>query len=276
MAAINSSYLRFPLDLEDNQQGHLMKINVYPSGSQLGSTPAPLDFSGFDGSVEGFISGISGLTQSIPQNSASAKSTICLFIPGGGNGGPLQWEMIHDYDEVKLTRLGMGVVGGVTRAAIQAGLGAARIAGQGTINPKVDVLYSNSQLRKFMFSYFMAPQSQQENNSMKAIIKTLRKYSAPELALGGAENQQSAFRSGFWFIPPAEFEIQFYHSIDGGWRENASIPKIGRCVLERIDVNYTQQGEFSTFADGSPTTAQLTMQFREMRIVSQADVENGY
>lgn len=265
MPAIDNNYLRFPIDLEDNQQGHLMKISIYPSGSQLGSTPNTLDFSNP-------LSFAESLTGSNPN---SAK-TVCLFVPGGGNGGPLQWEMIHDYDEVKLTRLGMGIVGGVTRTALQAGIGAARVLGQGTINPKVDVLYSNSQLRRFMFSYFMAPQSQQENTQMKNIIKTLRKYSAPELTLGGAENQQSAFRSGFWFIPPAEFEVQFYHSQGGSWRENTGVPKIGRCVLERIDVNYTQQGEFSTFSDGSPTTAQLTMQFREMRIVSQADVENGY
>lgn len=275
MPAIGNNYLKFPIDLADNQHGHFMKISIYPSGALGGSNPVTPDFSGF-GLFENVFTATGTLAQSLVQSNPNPNMTICLFIPGGGNGGPLQWEMVHDYDEVKLTRLGMGIIGGVTRAAVQAGIGAARLLGQGTINPKVDVLYSNSQLRKFMFSYFMAPSSQQENDSMKTIIKALRKYSAPELTLGGAENQQSAFRSGFWFIPPAEFEIQFYHTMNGGWRENTSIPKIGRCVLERIDVNYTQQGEFSTFIDGSPTTAQLTMQFREMRIVSQADVENGY
>lgn len=275
MPSLSNNYLRFPIDLEDNQQGHFMKIGIFPSGAQLGSNPNTPDFSGFSLSPEGIQNGISTLGQSLTNN-PNPNMTICLFIPGGGNGGPLQWEMIHDYDEVKLTRLGMGLIGGVTRTALQTGIAAARIMGQGTINPKVDVLYSNTQLRKFMFSYFMAPSSSKENDSMKSIIKNLRKFSAPELTIGGAENQQSAFKSGFWFIPPAEFEIQFYHSINGAWQENTSIPKIGRCVLERIDVNYTQQGEFSTFQDGSPTTAQLTMQFREMRIVSQADVENGY
>lgn len=275
MPSLSNNYLRFPIDLEDNQQGHFMKISIFPSGAQLGSNPVTPDFSGF-GMFQNVFTGASTLAQSLTQSNPNPNMSICLFIPGGNTGGPLQWEMVHDYDEVKLTKLGMGLIGGVTRTAVQTGIAGARILGQGTINPKVDVLYSNSQLRKFMFSYFMAPASSKENDSMKSIIKALRKYSAPELTLGGAENQQSAFKSGFWFVPPAEFEIQFYHSVNGSWHENTSIPKIGRCVLERIDVNYTQQGDFSTFQDGSPTTAQLTMQFREMRIVSQADVENGY
>jgi len=248
MAEANQTYLRFPLDLDDEQQGHLMKIDIYPSGSLLGSTP----------------------------RNTSSVSSICLFIPGGGNGGPLQWEMVHDYDEVKLTKLGMGMIGGVTKTVAEAGLGAARLAGQGVINPKVDVLYSNSQLRRFMFSYFMSPSSAKENESMKAIIKSLRKYSCPELALGSGINQQSALKSGFWFVPPAEFQIEFWYLNNGSWQINPSLHKIGRCVLERIDVNYTQQGEFSTFVDGSPITVQLTMQFREMRIISQQDVEIGY
>ena len=281
--------LVFPSDLTSKQQGHFMKIQIEPS--QAGSARAERD-------------------------------TIFLFIPGGQQNGPLQWQMVHEYDDVKLTKLGAGVIGGVVRLLPGgdtltsvanklggAALGAARVAGLGTINPKVDVLYGNSQLRTFQFSFFMAPQSQKESQTLREIIKKLRKNSAPELtstiggvnlantpgvqefaqALGGQagnaftspSGQGSQLNSGLWFIPPSEFIISFHSITKNGVSgfnapENEYLPKIGRSVLERIDVDYTQQGEFSTFNDGAPTNLQLTMVFREMRLISRYDVENGY
>jgi hypothetical protein len=282
---VGSPSLMFPADLSSKQQGHFMKIQIFPS--KIGSE--------------------------------KKTETIFLFIPGGNQNGPLMWEMIHEYDDVKLARLGTGVVGAITRmipgygeqiagAASNIGgkaLGAARVAGLGTINPKVDVLYGNSELRQFNFSFFMSPQSKKETESLKSIVKTLRKFSAPEIAtldqiasnlpgqireflpdnlgtnFNSPSGQGSQLKSGLWFIPPAEFQISFHSISDNGQGglnapENPYIPKIGRCVLNKVVVDYTQQGDFSTFTDGAPTNLQLTMSFREMRIISQADVDNGY
>lgn len=246
--------LRFPLDLGSSNQGHFMTITIYPSGKDK----RPL--------------------------------TVALFIPGGGQNGALQWQMAHEYDEVKLTRLGMNMIGAVSAplgAAAGAALGYERVTGKGTINPKVDVLYANSDLREFQFDFFMSPQTKAEQQAMDKIIRLLRKYSAPEIV--GAAPQwlqqgvqqyvpglSSQFKTGFWFTPPAEFEVKFRHVQDGQAQENQYMPKIARSVLRRVDVNYTQQGEFSTFKDGAPTSAQLTLVFKEMRIIEQKDIENGY
>jgi hypothetical protein len=255
--------LKFPSDLNTYQQGHFMKINIYPSSGAPKPQSSTVD-SGY-------------------------SDTISLFVPGGQQNGPLQWQMIHEYDDVKLTRLGVGTVGAITRMVPGgdmiaggaskiggAALGAARVMGMGTINPKVDVLYGNSELRRFQFGFFMAPQSAAENDEMHRIIRTLRKYSAPALTLGGSSGQGSQLTSGYWFIPPAEFGIEFRTIATGSSQPNQYLPKIGRCVLERVDVDFTQQGEFSTFKDGAPTNLQLTLVFREMRIISQADIDSGY
>ena len=258
----------FPSDLTSRQQGHFMKIVVFPSS--VGSAP-------------------------------NDNITIMLFIPGGPQNGPMNWAMVHEYDDVKLTKLGTGAIGAITRV-LDVGAGAARLAGQGTINPKVDVLYGNSELRQFTFSFFMAPQSKKESEELKMIIKTLRKYSAPEIGVptsvradvnaaisavgnlagqpglfAGASGQGSQLKSGLWFVPPAEFLISFHSIANNAAPENEYLPKIGRCVLERIDVDFSPgQNEFSTFNDGAPTNVQLTMIFREMRIISQTDIDNGY
>ncbi len=276
---------QFPSDLGSRQQGHYMKIQIFPS--KIGSE--------------------------------KDTHSIFLFIPGGNQNGPLTWEMIHEYDDVKLTRLGTGVIGAMTRmipgigvplarAADRAGgiaLAGARVAGMGTINPKVDVLYGNSELRQFNFSFFMSPQSKKETEDLKNIVRILRKFSAPEIAtlnqladkvpgqyreflpadlgtnFNSPSGQGSQLQSGLWFIPPAEFVITFHSIVNNGSQglnapENKYLPKIGRCVLNRVVVDYTQQGDFSTFTDGAPTNLQLSMSFREMRIISQYDVDNGY
>jgi hypothetical protein len=283
--------LVFPSDLTSRQQGHFMKIQIFPT---------------------------KGTTHD------EAGQAIFLFIPGGNQNGPLSWPMVHEFDDVKLTRLGAGVVGAVTRlipgigdALAEAagvaggyGLAGARVKGMGTINPKIDVLYGNSELRRFQFSFFLAPESAPESRTVKNIIKTLRKFSAPEITstiggvnvanlpgvqqlanvLGGdtagnftgTSGQGSQLKSGLWFVPPAEFLISFHSIVNNGASgfnapENEYLPKIGRCVLERIDVDFSPgQNEFSTFNDGAPTNVQLTMIFREMRIISQTDIDNGY
>lgn len=257
------NYLRFPLDLGSQSQGHFMKITIYPSKA-LGASSNP----------------------------ESIK--LAIFVPGGGNNGPLVWEMTHLYDDVKLARLGMNMIGAVpgVGTAVAAGLGAARIAGQGTINPKVDVLYSNSNLRRFQFDFFMVPSSQEESVAMNQIIRLLRKYSAPEITGKAPQQAQdfvdrltqygggdlaAQFKTGFWFIPPAEFDIEFKHITNDYAATNFYIPKIARSVLESVIVTYTPgSAEFSTFKDGSPVAAQLTLIFKEMRVIGQDDVDQGY
>lgn len=255
---IRSTYW-FPLDLGSNTQGHYMTITIFPSESKMSN------------------------------NTDKTPIKVALFIPGGGQS-LLAWQMDHEYDEVKLTRLGQSLIGAVpiVNSVVAAGAGAARVAGQGIVNPKVDVLYANSDLREFQFDFFMAPSSKEESDEMQNIIRILRKFSAPEVtgmageAFTGLVNQfgtaglAEQLKTGFWFVPPAEFEIKFRHIADGQQVENPNLPKIARCVLKKVIVNYTQQGEFSTFQDGSPTSAQLTLQFREMRVISQQDVDMGY
>lgn len=210
-------------------------------------------------------------------NQGSLNFVINMFNPAAGGQSQLSWEMVHDYEEVKLTKLGMGVIGAVSQtaaSAIGAAAGAARLLGKGAINPKVDVLFSNTQLRRFQFDFFMAPSSAADAQMMNAIVKTFRKYSSPALTFGNASGQ--TIRSGLWFNPPAEFDISFHRISDGNTEENNFLPRIARSVLTKVDVIYGGQQPYSTFKDGSPTQAQLTLMFNEMRVISQEDVEDGY
>jgi hypothetical protein len=132
----------------------------------------------------------------------------------------------------------------------------------------------------------MAPQNQADAQSLKDCVNFLRAMSSPRLPSGQQQDPRAGYigagqmnylatGGGGIFIAPSEFFIKFLFKEQGGFVENSGIPKIGRCVLQHIDINYTPTGEWSTFHDGSPTSAMLTMAFLEMRIIDQDNILNN-
>lgn len=229
----------------------------------------------------------------------STIHTISLFVPGGSQNGSLAWEHAHDYTDAKMARVALGMLGiSPSGSGVLPGmLGTA-------INPKVEVLYRNTDLRRFQFNFLFAPTSANETKNMEDIIRTLRFHSAPELVNGGGgylgswidsflngtlgaggaaandlragyrtvSNQAQYLSTGGLFLAPSEFIIDFkFNGKDNPW-----LPKIGRCIIERIDVNYTPLGEFSTFSNGAPVSAMLTVVFREMKVVDKQNINGGY
>jgi hypothetical protein len=75
--------------------------------------------------------------------------------------------------------------------------------------------------------------------------------------------------TGFLYIYPSEFDIVYYK----GARENLSIHRHSSCVLTEMNVNYTPNGIFTTFEDGTPTQINLSMTFRELMLMSKETIE---
>jgi hypothetical protein len=246
MAALGVSQkprLTFPSDIQDDTQGHWMNIQAVGRG-----------------------------TDNTPQ------ATVTLFIPGGINGSNMVWETNHEYVDKKLGFVAPGALGAFG-AALQTGAG---MAG-GAINSKVEVLYRDTQLRRFQFSFIMAPQNEADTQALHDVVATLRGYSSPFLVsgassprqgyVGSAAGQFEYLSTGGLYASPSEWIIDFYYKNEfGNAVRNLNIPLIGRCVLQHIDINYTPTGEWSTFHDGAPTSAMLTMAFLEMRVIDQENI----
>jgi hypothetical protein len=112
-----------------------------------------------------------------------------------------------------------------------------------------------------MFEVFLLPRSEKEVESVKNIIRTLRYYAAPEITL-----------AGFAFVPPADFDITFFQA----GKENTNLPRINTCVLDRIDVDYSPEQSYSTFANGHPVAVRLSLGFREVEILHKERVLQGF
>jgi hypothetical protein len=242
---------QFPSDLLDSPEyGHMMQFTAY--------TPQ-------------FVIAGQGV------GNRQILDTFLLYVPGGAQNN-LVWAQQHEYEEVKMSRLGTGAVSGIMQATLGHGLPSkgAGVAGgifRTTINPYVEVLYRGTDLRAFDFSFLFSPQSREDsqilygNGNGTGMLNRFRYYAAPEIS-GPAD---------LVFSSPSEWEIDFFYKTpSGGWAVNEKLPKIAKGILQRVDVDYNPDSEFSTFESGDSISSRLTMRFIEMEIIDKRRIGEGY
>lgn len=131
-------------------------------------------------------------------------------------------------------------------------------------NPQLQVLFSNIGFRTFQFDFILTPKNDKEAAEIQNIIRTFKKAAAPEFQAGLITD------SIFMKVPDA-FKIKFLYN----GQENLNVNRIGDCVLESIDIDYSPNG-WSTFKDGSAVQTRLTMQFKEIFIIDKNRINEGY
>ncbi len=135
-------------------------------------------------------------------------------------------------------------------------LASARIA----TNPKKEILFKEIDFRKFNFEYILSPKNAMESATIQEIIRTLRYYSLPELIPGK-----------FFYTFPGEFEI----ALMKGSTENPAMPRIGTCVLESVDINFSSGGAgWGNLPDGMTTEVSMSLQFKELEMIHRNRVWN--
>ena len=133
-------------------------------------------------------------------------------------------------------------------------------------NPQIEILFDTVDNRTFQFDFKFTPRSQEEAIAALDIIKAFRFHAAPEISGSGAGTG-----GGRYFIPPSEFDIGYYFK----GKPNDALHKFSTCVLEAIDVNYSN-GNFATHDDGIPVEIGMTLRFKEVEIIHKKLVEEGY
>lgn len=142
----------------------------------------------------------------------------------------------------------------------------ALLKAQGTaLNPQMEVFFSHIDFRTFQFDFMFTPKSAKEAETVYQIIQAFKFHAAPEIG----ENTESG--GGRFFTVPSVFEIQMYK--DG--QPNNFINKFALSALESVVVDYAPQGWVS-HEDGSPVQTRLTLQFKEMEIMTKAKIKDGF
>ena len=130
------------------------------------------------------------------------------------------------------------------------------------VNPFKEPTYSGPTLRSFRFNWVLVPQTEADCDVIQSIIESFKFHTSPNLSIDG---QRYSF--------PGEFQVSFHsaNTID-----NKYLPKIGVCVCNGLNVNYTSAGIWSAFRNGHPVEVELSLEFQEIEIVTQEKVLEGY
>lgn len=292
------------LENADTYNGHYMVININAqTNSKMNSvngqtifTPDNNELSKTDAlryKIDNrFVAGGNPLGQGIgsrPRFTRRIQESIALYMPSG----ELTFTDLHEYDNVSLTKFAGSVAGGAAKfvggaiggiigaiggpgRAVSSGLGSiidavgnnigtvSQLAGS-PLNPKVEVLFSNTFQREFAFDFLFAPANEKESIALEQIIRTIRFHAAPEF-VGYTGIEQ------FFYIPPSEFDLTFYYR---GF-ENTKIPRINTCVLTQCDVSYAPSGVYSTFHNGHPVAVRMMLRFRETEANHKLRVLQGF
>lgn len=180
-----------------------------------------------------------------------AGSLEALLTSPGGTGKQIP-------DKIAKSGLVEGATGVALNVLGDTGKIIGKLSGVAT-NPKKEQIFEGVPFRSFSYTYDFYPRSEEESENVKRILDELKYHMHPEFKDD----------AGFLFQYPAEFDIFFMHK----GQENKFIHKHRSAVLESMSVNYSPNGQYSAFPNGSPTSYQATMNFKEVSIITKEALE---
>jgi hypothetical protein len=128
-------------------------------------------------------------------------------------------------------------------------------------NPKKEQIFKGVDFRSFTFDYQFFPRDAKEAQNVLKIIYEFKYHMHPEFK----DN------NNFIYIYPSEFDIFYYQN----GAENMNLHRHTSCVLTEMNVNYTPNGAFTTFDNGMPTQINVTMNFKELALLTKDKVKDG-
>ncbi len=137
----------------------------------------------------------------------------------------------------------------------------ARTAGK-VMNPNLELLFSGPALRTFAYTYKFTPREEGEAKMIRKIVRFFKKHMAAKRE-GGKE---------MFLKSPDVFRLKYIFK-DGG--QHPFLNKIKLCALQSLDVQYTPDGSYMTYDDGSMTSYQVSMQFGELNPIYNTDFEGS-
>ena len=141
------------------------------------------------------------------------------------------------------------------------------------MNPNMELLFDSPQMRTFTFSFLLSPRSQKEAKTIVKIIRFFKQGMAPIRS-----------KSRLFLRSPHTFRLAYKYRERtpslGAEKNNPAtdhkfLNKFKECAMNGFGVDYTPNGQYSTYEDGSMTAYQMTMNFQEIAPIYNDDYGNG-
>ena len=133
-----------------------------------------------------------------------------------------------------------------------------RTQGQ-VMNPNMELLFNGPQLRSFGFTFKLSPRTSTEATDVVKIIRCFKEAMAPRTA-----------GSNLFLKSPNTWRITYKHR----GQDHQYLNRFKECAMMSSSVNYTPDGSYATYSDGSMVSYQLTLNFQELEPVFSSDFKN--
>lgn len=217
------------------------------------------------------VKNLTGKNIDIAQKMRRLSSAIVLYVPNNlrtsysVNWTEEDFQKEEMYAEMALeaSKLATGQESNLLKTTV-GGIAARKLNGMDYVqratkttpgNAKAEQLFKGVNFRDFTFDYQFSPKSEREAANVLNIIRMFSHHMLPEFK----------DQANFLYIYPSEFDIKYYH----GSKENEHLEKHMTCVLTNVIVDYTPNGQFSTFDNGMPQQINMTLQFRELSVATK-------
>jgi len=143
------------------------------------------------------------------------------------------------------------------------------------LNPNVELLFDSIDMRNFNLKFKLVPRNSTESAIINEICKIFKMCTLPSRNPGkvfGFENRGTA--NDFIAVPNL-CQVSFMR----GPKEHQSLPRYKMCAITNVDVNYTPDGAYATYADsknpGQPVAIELAIGFQETKLVFSDEIADN-
>ena len=189
----------------------------------------------------------------------AAQGSMTALAQGGGNLMDAFGDLVSDIDKTSIAAWASGQIIGKNVLG--------RTAGK-AINNNLELLFTGPTLRTFAYSYRFTPREEDEALMVKKIIKFFKKSMAPTRST-----------NKIFLESPDVFKLKYIYGPTKD--QHPFLNKIKMCALQSFNVQYTPDGSYSTYDDGSMTSYQVDLQFGELNPIygdnyDDSDNDMGY
>lgn len=135
------------------------------------------------------------------------------------------------------------------------------------VNPNLELLFQKPTLRPFSFQFKLSARSKEETTSIIKIIRFFKQNMAPSQSEGAAN-------ANLFLKAPNTFQIHYLNRSSGSAEEHEYIGRIKECAMTSFEVDYTPDGNYATYADGSMVSYSISMSFKELEPVFSEDYKD--
>ena len=139
------------------------------------------------------------------------------------------------------------------------------------VSNRMELIFSGVGKRSFSYTFKFLPRSQKESKDVKSIVDKFKFHMLPQV-----EGDPGSSRT---FVTPDTFDIEYRWV--GSSNHNPYLNKISTCVLENMSVKYGGSVGYQAFepdeaGDTPPVETEISLQFKELEIITKTRAKEGY